>query len=44
MPEFIRKPLEGLLPLIPLSLGADEQIDLAGVRHSIGLVGASGIG
>ena len=42
MPEFIRKPLEGLLPLIPLSLDADEQIDLAGVRHSIGLVGASG--
>ena len=42
MPEFIRKPLEGLLPLIPLSLDADEQIDLDGVRHSIGLVAASG--
>lgn len=42
MPEFTRRPLEGLLPLIPLSLDADEQIDLDGVRHSIGLVGASG--
>lgn len=42
MPEFTRKPLEGLLPLIPLSLDADEQIDLDGVRHSIGLVAASG--
>ena len=38
MPEFTRKPLEGLLPLIPLSLDADERIDLDGVRHSIGLV------
>lgn len=42
MPEFTRKPLEGLLPLIPLSLDADEQINLAGVRHSVGLVAASG--
>ncbi len=42
MPEFTRKPLEGLLPLIPLSLDADERIDLDGVRHSIGLVAASG--
>ena len=42
MPEFTRKPLEGLLPLIPLSLDADQQIDLDGVRHSIGLVAASG--
>ena len=42
MPDFIRKPLEGLLPLIPLSLDADERIDLDGVRHSIALVGASG--
>ena len=42
MPEFTRRPLEGLLPLIPLSLDADEQIHLDGVRHSIGLVAASG--
>jgi len=42
MPEFTRRPLEGLLPLIPLSLDAAEQIDLDGVRHSIGLVAASG--
>ena len=42
MPEFTRKPLEGLLPLIPLSLDADEQIDLDGVCHSIGLVADSG--
>lgn len=44
MAEFIRKPLEGLLPLIPLSLDADEQIDLDGIAHSIGLVAASGAG
>ena len=42
MPEFVRKPLEGLLPLIPLSLDDAEEIDLDGVRHSIGLVAASG--
>ncbi len=42
MPEFTRKPLEGLMPLIPLSLDSDQQIDLNGVRHSIGLVAASG--
>ena len=42
MPEFIRKPLEGLLPLIPLSLHADELIDLDGIAHSIGLVAAGG--
>ena len=42
MPEFVRKPLEGLLPLIPLSLDDAEQIDLDGVRHSIGLVATSG--
>ena len=40
MPEFIRKPLEGLFPLIPLSLDDNEDIDLDGVRHSIGLVAA----
>ena len=42
MPEFIRKPLEGLFPLIPLSLDAAGEIDHEGVRHSIGLVAAAG--
>ena len=40
MPDFIRKPLEGLFPLIPLSLDDNEDIDLDGVRQSIGLVAA----
>jgi len=43
MPEFVRRPLEGLFPLVPLSLDADEEIVLDGVRHSIGLLGASGV-
>jgi dihydrodipicolinate synthase/N-acetylneuraminate lyase len=43
MPEFVRKPLAGLFPLVPLSLDADEEIVLDGVRHSIGLLGASGV-
>lgn len=42
MPEFTRKPLEGLFPLIPLSLDDAQEIDMAGVRHSIDLVAASG--
>lgn len=42
MPEFIRKPLEGLFPLIPLSLHEDQEIDFNGVRGSIELVAASG--
>jgi 4-hydroxy-tetrahydrodipicolinate synthase len=40
VPNFIRKPLEGLFPLIPLSLDDNEDIDLDGVRHSIDLVAA----
>ena len=40
MPSFIRKPLEGLFPLIPLSLDEDEDVDLDGVRRSIELVAA----
>jgi 4-hydroxy-tetrahydrodipicolinate synthase len=43
MPEFIRKPLAGLFPLVPLSLDENEEIVLDGVRHSIGLLGASGV-
>lgn len=42
MPEFIRKPLEGLFPLVPLSLDADEEVKLDGVRHSVQLIAAGG--
>ena len=42
MPTFTRKPLEGLFPLIPLSLDDDEEIDLDGVRDSVRLVAAGG--
>lgn len=42
MPEFARKPLQGLFPLIPLSLDDDEEIDFDGVRRSIALVAESG--
>jgi len=42
VPEFVRKPLEGLFPLIPLSLHEDQEIDFEGVRRSIELVAASG--
>lgn len=40
MPQFIRKPLEGLFPLIPLSLDANEEIDMAEIRRSIEIVAA----
>ena len=42
MPEFVRRPLEGLFPLIPLSLDSDEEIDHAAIRLSIRLVAESG--
>jgi 4-hydroxy-tetrahydrodipicolinate synthase len=42
MPDFIRRPLEGLYPLVPLSLDSDEEVDLAGVRHSVELIAAGG--
>ncbi len=41
MPEFTRRPLEGLFPLVPLSL-ADEEIDLDGVAESVRLIAAGG--
>ena len=41
MPEFKRLPLEGLFPLVPLSL-SDEELDLDGVTESIRLIGAGG--
>jgi 4-hydroxy-tetrahydrodipicolinate synthase len=40
VPDFIRKPLEGLFPLIPLSLDDGQEVDLDGVRRSIQLVAA----
>ena len=43
MPEFTRRPLEGLFPLVPLSLDGDEEIDLHGIRHSIRLLAAGGV-
>lgn len=42
MPVFARKPLEGLFPLVPLSLDEDEEIDLEGVRRSISILGSAG--
>lgn len=42
MPEFTRMPLEGLFPLIPLSLDEHEDIDLDSVRRSIELIANGG--
>lgn len=42
MPEFIRKPLEGLFPLVPLSLDGNEEVNLDGVRDSVQLIAAGG--
>ncbi len=42
MPEFVRKPLEGLFPLVPLSLHEDQEIDYDGIRRSIELIADSG--
>jgi len=43
MPEFARKPLAGLFPLLPLSLDANGEIDEAAIRHNIGILGESGV-
>ncbi len=40
MPEFIRKPLEGLFPLVPLSLNGDQEIDFEEVIRSVCLIAA----
>ena len=42
MPRFVRRPLEGLFVLVPLSLHDDEEIDLDGVGHSIRLIAEGG--
>lgn len=42
MPEFVRKPLEGLFPLIPLSLNASEEINFPGISGSIEIVASAG--
>jgi 4-hydroxy-tetrahydrodipicolinate synthase len=43
MPEFTRRPLAGLFPLVPLSLDSDQEIDHDGIRHSIRLLAAGGV-
>ena len=43
MPKFSRRPLEGLFPLLPLSIDRDQEIDEAAIRHNIGILGASGV-
>lgn len=40
MPEFTRKPLEGLFPLVPLSVDVDQDIDVDGIKRSIALIAA----
>ncbi|HEX2154194.1 MAG TPA: dihydrodipicolinate synthase family protein [Acidimicrobiia bacterium] len=35
MPDFVRRPLEGLFPLIPLTLDRDDEIDLEEMRRAI---------
>jgi dihydrodipicolinate synthase/N-acetylneuraminate lyase len=43
MPEFTRRPLEGLFPLLPLSLDPAGEIDEAAMLHNIGMLGAAGV-
>lgn len=43
MPVFKRRPLQGLFPLIPLSLDSHEEVDFDGIRRSIGLVADAGL-
>lgn len=43
MPLFIRKPLEGLLPLMPLPLRDDQEIDFDGIRRNVALLADAGI-
>ena len=43
MPDFVRKPLEGLFPLLPLSLDADGEIDEGALRGNIGILGEAGV-
>lgn len=43
MPQFIRKPLKGLFPLLPLSIDSAGEIDEEAISHNIGILGASGV-
>lgn len=43
MPDFVRKPLEGLFPLLPLSLDNAGEVDEAAIRANIGILGAAGV-
>lgn len=43
MPEFTRRPLEGLFPLLPLSLDSEGEIDEAAMVHNIGLLADAGV-
>lgn len=42
MPDFVRRPLAGLFPLIPLTLDGDDEIDLDELRRSIKTVAGAG--
>ncbi len=42
MPDFVRRPLAGLFPLIPLTLGTDEEIDFDELRRSVKTVAGAG--
>lgn len=42
MPEFTRKPIKGLLPLMPLCLKANQDIDYDGIKSNIELLEEKG--
>lgn len=42
MPDFVRRPLEGLFPLIPLTLDAEGEIDLDELKRCVKTVGGAG--
>lgn len=43
MPNFTRKPLEGIFPLLPLSLDTDGGVDDDAIRDNISILGESGV-
>ena len=42
MPEFKRKPIQGLLPLMPLCLKEDQEVDYDAIRSNIELLEEKG--
>lgn len=42
MPEFVRRPLEGLFPLIPLTLDSDDEVDFGELGRCIRTVAEAG--